>query len=150
MHCGVLPRGNSSRYPLDRRLGGTQSRSGHGGGEKNSQPLLGIELCNPDRPVRSVVAIPSELSRVFIPVLNGNLSERKRNILISSDFGIKCVHSNNKYSRYTRVYPKVSGLSHNEICVYNNKHSLRSNARGYGCRTHQTDSQNSERTAPSG
>jgi hypothetical protein len=27
----------------------------------------------------------------------------------------------------TRVYPKVSGLSHNEIYAYNNEHSLRSN-----------------------
>jgi hypothetical protein len=31
------------RYPLDRRLGGPQSRSEHGG-EKNSQPLAGLEL----------------------------------------------------------------------------------------------------------
>jgi hypothetical protein len=28
-----------ARYPLDRRLGGPQSRSGRGGEEKNSQPL---------------------------------------------------------------------------------------------------------------
>jgi hypothetical protein len=32
-----------SRYPLDRRLGGPQSRSGRGGEEKNSQPPPGIE-----------------------------------------------------------------------------------------------------------
>jgi hypothetical protein len=31
----------------------------------------------------------------------------------------------------TRVYPKVSGLSHNEIYAYNSKHSLRSNTKGY-------------------
>jgi hypothetical protein len=30
-------------YPLDRRLAGFQYRSGHGGEEKNSQPLPGIE-----------------------------------------------------------------------------------------------------------
>jgi len=30
-------------YPLDRRLGGPQSRTGHGGEEKNSQPSIGIE-----------------------------------------------------------------------------------------------------------
>jgi len=30
-------------YPLDRRLGGTKGHSGHGGEEKNSQPLLGLE-----------------------------------------------------------------------------------------------------------
>jgi hypothetical protein len=30
-------------YPLDRRLGGPQSRSGRGGEETNSQPLSGLE-----------------------------------------------------------------------------------------------------------
>jgi hypothetical protein len=30
-------------YPLDRRLGGLQSRSGRGGEEKNSQLLSGLE-----------------------------------------------------------------------------------------------------------
>jgi hypothetical protein len=34
--------------------------------------------------------------------------------------------------------------------AYNNKHSLRSNAKGYGGKTHQTDSLNSDTTAPSG
>jgi hypothetical protein len=37
------PQRKSPRYPLDRRLGGLQSRSGHGGEEKNSQPLPGLE-----------------------------------------------------------------------------------------------------------
>jgi hypothetical protein len=36
----ALPPG---KEPLDRRLGGTQSRSGRGGEEKNSQPPPGIE-----------------------------------------------------------------------------------------------------------
>jgi hypothetical protein len=45
--------GNSPRYPLDRRLGGPQSRSGRGGEEKNSQPPPGIEPLNPDRPARN-------------------------------------------------------------------------------------------------
>jgi hypothetical protein len=49
----------------------------------------------------------------------------------------------------TRVYPKVSGQSHNEIYTYNNKHSLRSSTRGYGSKTYWTDSQNSDTTAPS-
>jgi hypothetical protein len=35
--------GKSPWNPLDRRLGGTQSRSGHGGEEKTSQPLPGFE-----------------------------------------------------------------------------------------------------------
>jgi hypothetical protein len=32
----------------------------------------------------------------------------------------------------------------------NNKHSLRSNTKGYGGKTHQTDKQNSDTTAPNG
>jgi hypothetical protein len=39
----ALPQGKSLRYPLYRRLGGSQSRSGRGGEEKNSQTPLGIE-----------------------------------------------------------------------------------------------------------
>jgi hypothetical protein len=45
--------GKSPWYPLDRGLGGPQSRSGGGGEEKNSQPPPGIDLCNTDRPTRS-------------------------------------------------------------------------------------------------
>jgi hypothetical protein len=47
-----------------------------------------------------------------------------------------------------RVYPKVSRLSHNKI-NNNNKHSLRSNTKVYGNKTHYSDSQNSVTTAPS-
>jgi hypothetical protein len=39
----LYPHGKSPWYPLDRRLGGPQSRSGRGGEEKNSQPPPGIE-----------------------------------------------------------------------------------------------------------
>jgi hypothetical protein len=38
----------------------------------------------------------------------------------------------------------------NEIHAYNNKHSLRSNTKGYGGKTQKTDAQNSDTTAPSG
>jgi hypothetical protein len=55
-------------------------------------------------------------------------------------------------ARYTRVYPKVSGLSHTEINNNNNsnKYSLRSNTKGYGGKPHNIDSQNSDTTASSG
>jgi hypothetical protein len=39
----LYPQRKSPWYPLDRRLGGTQNRSGYGDEEKNSQPLLGLE-----------------------------------------------------------------------------------------------------------
>jgi hypothetical protein len=44
----LYPQGKSPWYPLDRRLGGPQSRSGRDGEEKNSQPppiiCWGIDL----------------------------------------------------------------------------------------------------------
>jgi hypothetical protein len=41
----ALPPGKEAPwYPLDRRLGGPQIRSGLGGEEKNSHPPPGIEL----------------------------------------------------------------------------------------------------------
>jgi hypothetical protein len=47
------PQRKSPRYPLDRRLGGLQSRSGRGGEEKNWQPAPGIEPQNTDSPAHS-------------------------------------------------------------------------------------------------
>jgi len=35
----LYSQGKSPLYPLDRRLGGPHHRSGHGGEEKNSNPL---------------------------------------------------------------------------------------------------------------
>jgi hypothetical protein len=39
----LYPQGKSPRYPLDRRLGEPQSRSGRGGEEKNPRQPPGIE-----------------------------------------------------------------------------------------------------------
>jgi hypothetical protein len=39
---------------------------------------------------------------------------------------------------------------YDEIYAYNNKHSLRSNTKGYGDKTHYTCSQNSDTIVPSG
>jgi len=39
----LYTQGKTSWYPLGRRLGGTQSHSGCGGEEKNSQPAPGIK-----------------------------------------------------------------------------------------------------------
>jgi len=40
---GQLHPQEEPHYPLDKRLGGPQSRSGRGGEERNSQPLLVFE-----------------------------------------------------------------------------------------------------------
>jgi hypothetical protein len=53
--------GKNPWYPLDRRLGGSQSRNGRGGEEKNSQPPPRIEPLNPDRPARILIVIQTEL-----------------------------------------------------------------------------------------
>jgi hypothetical protein len=41
--AALYPQGKDPQYPLDRRLGGPQSRSGHRGYKKNPLPLLGIK-----------------------------------------------------------------------------------------------------------
>jgi hypothetical protein len=41
----TFPWGKSPCYPLYRRLGGSQSRYGHGGEEKNFQAPPGIKPC---------------------------------------------------------------------------------------------------------
>jgi hypothetical protein len=62
------PRERAPFYPLDRRLGGPQSRSGRGGEEKNSQPPPAIEPEYTDRPAHIPVSIPSELSRLLFVI----------------------------------------------------------------------------------
>jgi len=49
---------------------------------------------------------------------------------------IEKVTISNVRSLHTRVYPKVSGLSHKEINKNNNKHSLRSDTKGHSGKTH--------------
>jgi hypothetical protein len=74
--------------------------------------------------------------------------------VVSCDYGRHrsvLIHAQNRSiadTSHRRVYPKVSGLSHNEI--NNNKHSLRNNTKGCDGKTHSTDSQNSDKTAHSG
>jgi hypothetical protein len=53
--------GKSLCYPLDRRLGGPQSRSGRGGEEKNSQPPPGIEPWNSDRPISRLLDVIGDM-----------------------------------------------------------------------------------------
>jgi hypothetical protein len=59
----LYPQGKSFWYPLDRRLSGSQSRSGRGGEEKNSQPPPGIESWSPYHLARS----QSSLCRLSYP-----------------------------------------------------------------------------------
>jgi hypothetical protein len=67
MHRLLYPLRRSPRYPLNTRLGGPQSQSGHGGEEKNSQTLLGLEP-----PIIEPVAqsYTTELSRLLVRMLS--------------------------------------------------------------------------------
>jgi hypothetical protein len=66
---------------------------------------------------------------VFLWETNVNFSFNTIMIDFLSENFQFCLH------RDIRVYPKVSRLSHNETYAYNNKHSLRSNTKGYGGKT---------------
>jgi hypothetical protein len=57
------PRRKNPRYPLNRRLGGPQSRSESGGEEKKS--LCPCRESYPGRPARSLVTNLTELSRLL-------------------------------------------------------------------------------------
>jgi hypothetical protein len=57
--------GKSHQYPLDRKLGGPQSRSGRGGEEKNSQPC---RESNPRTPMRMMMMII-----IIIPLLSAKM-----------------------------------------------------------------------------
>jgi hypothetical protein len=63
----ALPPGKELQYPLDRRLGGPQSRSGHGGEERNFQPLLGREP-SINQPIAQ--RYTNELSRLLLDFLH--------------------------------------------------------------------------------
>jgi hypothetical protein len=62
MPLPLYMRGKSSRYPLDRRLGGPQSQSGRRGEEKTLDPP-GTRTTTPWSSSPYPVAIPTELSR---------------------------------------------------------------------------------------
>jgi hypothetical protein len=58
-----IPKQRAPRYTLDMGLGGLQNRSERYGQEKKS--LMPLRESSPGRPARSLVAIPTELSRLL-------------------------------------------------------------------------------------
>jgi hypothetical protein len=56
----ALPQGKSPCCPLDRRLGGPQSRSGRGGEEKNI--FYSCRESNPGRPATSLIIVLTGLA----------------------------------------------------------------------------------------
>jgi hypothetical protein len=60
----INPWGKGPLYPLDKSLGGPQSRSGRSGIEKSLLLLPGIETPFPGPPASILAAMPTELSRL--------------------------------------------------------------------------------------
>jgi hypothetical protein len=85
----LYPQGKSPCYPLHRRLGSFQNRSGHGGEEKNPQPLPGLEP-----PTFQPVAqrYTTELWRLF--------TETKLNKIISSHQPCQMVKRNQRFGKH--------------------------------------------------
>jgi hypothetical protein len=79
----LYPQGKIPWYPLDKRLGGLQSRSGRGGEEKNSQPLPGLEP-----PIIQPLAqgYTSEITRLLLLITVA---------IISEDYKVLCAPSCN-------------------------------------------------------
>jgi hypothetical protein len=98
--------GRFPRYPLDRRLGGPQSRSGRCGEEKNLLPLPGIEL-RPPSPLP--VATPTELSWLPMWIC------RKAILLLYQAPGFDSMFLRNVCIHLTRLH----GVTTQKIPVYN-------------------------------
>jgi hypothetical protein len=76
----LIPQGKSPPYPLDRRQGGAQSRSGRGGEEKNSQPAYVKKVKNLRVPH---VAVNSLISWVTINI-SRNTSHHGINLSVAA------------------------------------------------------------------
>jgi hypothetical protein len=87
----LYPQGKTLWYPLDRRLGGPQSRFGRGGEEKYfpAPPPPWIEPYNPDRPARRnsldwlthKIAIQLHLVAESFTICSSRASRRVRKLL---------------------------------------------------------------------
>jgi hypothetical protein len=85
--AALYPRGKDTRYPLYRRLGGPQRRSGHRCYRKNPLHLQGIEPRSPGRPVHSHDTTLTELPRLPRSLLTNLFSHMRLYLLnMGADF----------------------------------------------------------------
>jgi hypothetical protein len=93
----ALAPGKEPWYTLDRRLGGLQSQSGHGGEKKNSQPLPGLEP-----PIIQHVAqrYTAELSRLLF----------KSYINFTMNFFLRKSVGSNRASRKVGIRPYIGPM----------------------------------------
>jgi hypothetical protein len=95
----TLPWGMYPWYPLNRRLGGPQNQSGHGGKEKNSRPLLGIQAWS------------------FNPFYITARGERHDSLTRKCMSVLMAIFS--KYASYERNVYGVKSLSKSQLCSNN-------------------------------
>jgi hypothetical protein len=83
----LYPQGKSPWYPLNRKLGGPQNRSGHGVQDKNLSPY---RESNPDHPITSAypVPTPTELSWLIGKHQVGDKHEHYKPVLHESIWAI--------------------------------------------------------------
>jgi hypothetical protein len=74
----LYPQGKNPCYPLHWRLGGPQSRSGHCGEEKISQPLPGKKHKKSKRGIRRISRKVAYVERFRKKVVNLNVSVNKQ------------------------------------------------------------------------
>jgi hypothetical protein len=101
----ALAPGKEPLVPLDRRLGGPQSRYERGGEEKNSQPPPGIEPYNPDLPARSPALYglsyhgsqaTQRLQKLFLRLKTPNVWQGKKGALAEKPVLIESLQQKSK------------------------------------------------------
>jgi hypothetical protein len=118
--------GKSPWYPVDRRLGGPQSRSAQCGEERNSQPLSGLELpiikpvaqcytTEPSRLLKLSKSMTTCIRNPVFPSLFRNVSllfhsQTERNTT-------ECRHLGPLRCRYNYIIKKLSMLSEKIISL---------------------------------
>jgi hypothetical protein len=68
----LYAQGKRPLYPLDRRLGGPQSQSGHGGEEKNFHPIPGLKPLIIQPVAQHCTLVSKELEPNQIPNQHGS------------------------------------------------------------------------------
>jgi len=106
----LYPQDKTPLYPLVRRLGGLQSRSGHDVEEENSQPPPGIEPRSSDRPARSQLLVI--FMYIFCKEIHNEIGFVKERIQTIKTFiyTVQCRHCKKRklfwiqYLAYTLIY----------------------------------------------
>jgi hypothetical protein len=120
-------------YSLDRSLDGPQSRSEHGGEEKEFPAPAGTRT--PDHPAYNTLYILRN-NRNHNHRLSGGLSSSVVPLCSANTANTSSVFRHACGLEVRECIQKFPDWVDNEIYAYNNKQSLRSDTKGYGGKTH--------------